>query len=157
ILVAESGLSKLSDLGLAKRVDEVSSLTQTKQGFGTPYYMPYEQAINAKSADARSDIYALGATLYQLLTGEVPFTGENAMEIVEKKEVGFFPPASAMAEGIPDAVDRILIRMLARDPVNRYQTSSELIVDLDRTNLSAPMLSFVSSDKALQDPHIRQR
>jgi serine/threonine protein kinase len=157
ILVSPTGLSKLSDLGLAKRVDEVSNLTQTKQGFGTPYYMPYEQAINAKRADARSDIYALGATLYQLLTGEVPFTGENAMEIVDKKEVGFFPPAGALVEGMPDAVDRILIRMLARDPANRYQTASELIVDLDRTNLTSPVLSFVSTDKALEDPHIRQR
>jgi serine/threonine protein kinase len=157
ILVAESGLAKLSDLGLAKRLDGVSNLTHANQGFGTPYYMPYEQAINAKMADARSDIYALGATLYHLVTGEVPFTGENAMEIVEKKEVGFFPPASALAEGIPDAVDRILARMMARNPADRYQTASEVIVDLERSNLAAAVMSFVSSDKALQDPHIRQR
>jgi serine/threonine protein kinase len=157
ILITESGLAKISDLGLAKRVDGGSSLTHANQGFGTPYYMPYEQAINAKMADARSDIYALGATLYHLVTGEVPFTGENAMEIVEKKEVGFFPPASALAEGIPDAVDRILARMMARNPGDRFQTASEVIVDLDRSGLAAAVLSFVSSDKALQDPHIRQR
>lgn len=157
ILVAETGLSKLSDLGLAKNLDEVSNLTQTKQGFGTPYYMPYEQALNAKSADVRSDIYALGATLYHLVTGEVPFSGSNAMEVVEKKENGFFPPAGAIVSTIPEAVDRILIRMMARKPEDRYQTASEVIVDLQRTNLAAPMLSFVSSDKALRDPHIRQR
>jgi len=157
ILVAESGLAKLSDLGLAKRLDAASHLTHANQGFGTPYYMPYEQAINAKTADARSDIYALGATLYHLVTGEVPFTGENAMEIVEKKEVGFFPPASALAEGIPEVVDRILARMMAKNPADRYQTASEVIVDLERSNLAAAVLSFVSSDKALQDPHIRQR
>ena len=75
ILIAQSGLAKLSDLGLAKRTDEASHLTAARQGFGTPYYMPYEQAINAKAADARSDIYALGATLYHLVVGEVPFTG----------------------------------------------------------------------------------
>ncbi len=157
ILIAESGLAKLSDLGLAKRLDEVSNLTQTKQGFGTPYYMPYEQAINAKSADARSDIYALGSTLYHLISGEVPFSGDNPMEIVDKKAVGFFLPASAVAEGIPDAVDRILTRMMARDPGDRYQTASEVIVDLERAKLAAGVLSFVSSDKAMRDPHIRQR
>jgi serine/threonine protein kinase len=157
ILVAESGLAKLSDLGLAKRLDAASNLTHANQGFGTPYYMPYEQAVNAKMADVRSDIYALGATLYHLVTGEVPFGGENAMEIVEKKEVGFFPPASAVVADMPEAVDRILARMMARQPADRFQTASEVIVDLERSNLPAAVLSFVSSDKALQDPHIRQR
>jgi serine/threonine protein kinase len=157
ILVTDAGLAKISDLGLSKSLSEVSNLTQTRQGFGTPYYMPYEQAMNAKSADARSDIYALGATLYHLITGEVPFTGVNAMEIVDKKANGFFPPAAALVSTIPDSVDRILTRMLARDPDDRYQTASEAIVDLQRANLAAPVLSFVSSDKALRDPHIRQR
>src|SRR5262249_22290853 len=64
ILITRSGLAKLADLGLAKRTDEASHLTAARQGFGTPYYMPYEQAMNAKYADGRSDIYALGATLY---------------------------------------------------------------------------------------------
>src|SRR5207302_1761724 len=72
ILITRSGVSKLADLGLAKRTDEASHLTATRQGFGTSYYMPYEQALNAKHADGRSDIYALGATLYHLITGEVP-------------------------------------------------------------------------------------
>src|SRR5262249_10446025 len=81
ILLTPSGLAKLSDLGLAKRTDEASHLTATRQGFGTPYYMPYEQAMNAKYADGRSDIYALGATLYHLLVGEVPFPGVNHLEI----------------------------------------------------------------------------
>lgn len=157
ILVSDSGLSKLSDLGLAKRLDEVSTLTQTKQGFGTPYYMPYEQALNAKSADVRSDIYALGATLYHLVTGEVPFAGENAMEVVEKKEIGFFPPAAAIVSTIPDSVDRILIRMMARKPEDRYQSATEAIADLVHANLAAAKLSFVSSDKALRDVHVRER
>src|SRR5262249_47439060 len=69
ILIARSGLAKLTDFGLAKRTDEASHLTAARQGFGTSYYMPYEQALNAKQADGRSDIYALGATLYHLLTG----------------------------------------------------------------------------------------
>src|SRR5262249_1429462 len=77
ILLSKSGMAKLSDLGLAKRMDDSTNLTNAKQGFGTPYYMPYEQALSAKYADGRSDIYALGATLYHLLTGEIPFTGRT--------------------------------------------------------------------------------
>jgi hypothetical protein len=60
ILLTQSGLAKLADLGLAKRTDETSHLTAARQGFGTPYYMPYEQAMNAKYADGRSDIYEIG-------------------------------------------------------------------------------------------------
>ena len=63
ILLTRSGVAKLSDLGLAKRTDESSKLTGARQGFGTPFYVPYEQSINAKEADGRSDIYALGAAI----------------------------------------------------------------------------------------------
>src|SRR5205085_3416730 len=120
ILLTQSGVAKLADLGLAKRTDEASHLTAARQGFGTPYYMPYEQAMNAKYADGRSDIYALGATLYHLVTGDVPFPGENHLEIVSKKDVGLYTPASVVNSAVPVALDDILERMLARDPGDRY-------------------------------------
>jgi serine/threonine-protein kinase len=157
ILLTLSGLAKLADLGLAKRTDEASHLTAARQGFGTPYYMPYEQAMNARSADGRSDIYALGATLYHLLTGEVPFPGTTHLEIVDKKSLGLFTPASGLNPKVPAVLDRILERMMARDLADRYQTASELIVDLERANLSAPVPSFVDQDLALQDPLVRER
>ena len=157
ILITRSGVAKLSDLGLAKRTDEASHLTATRQGFGTPYYMPYEQAINAKHADARSDIYALGATLYHLVTGEVPFPGANHLEVMDKKERGEFPPAGSYNPSVPVQLELILDRMLARNPDDRYQTASELIVDLERSNLAAAVPSFVNPDLALQDPVVRAR
>src|SRR5262249_30066367 len=157
ILITQSGVAKLADLGLAKRIDEASHLTAARQGFGTPYYMPYEQAMNAKSVDGRSDIYALGATLYHLVTGELPFPGSSHMEVVEKKSLGFFSPASAVNPAVPDVLDHILDKMLAREPRDRYQTASELIVDLDRSNLAAPVPSFTDPDRALQDPLVRAR
>jgi serine/threonine-protein kinase len=157
ILITQSGVAKLADLGLSKRTDEASHLTAARQGFGTPYYMPYEQAVNAKYADGRSDIYALGATLYHLVSGHVPFDGKNHLEIVEKKEVGDFPPASTHNPEIPPALDDILARMLAREPADRYQTASELIVDLERSDLAAPVPSFVDTDRAMQDPLVRER
>jgi serine/threonine protein kinase len=157
ILITLSGIAKLSDLGLAKRTDEASHLTAARQGFGTPYYMPYEQAMNAKYADGRSDIYALGATLYHLATGELPFPGSNHLEIVEKKNVGTYLPASSHTPGVPTVLDDILARMLAREPSDRYQTASELIVDLERANLAAKMPSFVDANRAMQDPLVRER
>ncbi len=157
ILITPSGVAKLADLVLAKRTDETSHLTAARQSFGTPYYMPYEQAMNAKNADGRCDIYALGATLYHLLTGEVPFPGMNHLEIVDKKKLGVFTPAGSLCAAVPSLLDDILEKMLAREPRERYQTASELIVDLERSNLAAQVPSFVDRDLAMQDPLVRQR
>src|SRR5262249_11752256 len=142
ILITRSGVAKLGDLGLAKIIHEANHLTTRRQGFGTTAYMPYEQAINAKYADGRSDIYALGATLYHLVTGLVPFPGENHLEVTEKKNEGSFRPAHAVDSTIPVALDQILDKMLARQPKDRYQTASELIIDLERSRLAVPVPSF---------------
>jgi serine/threonine-protein kinase len=155
ILITRAGVSKLVDFGLAKRTDETSHLTDARQGFGTPFYMPYEQAMNARHADGRSDIYALGATLYHLLTGEVPFKGENPLEIVEAKDRGDFLPASKLNPAVPRVLDQILSRMLARQPRDRYQTASELIVDLERSRLTAVVPSYADAELALKDPWMR--
>ncbi len=113
ILLASSGLAKLSDLGLAKHRDNAANLTHVSQGIGTPYYMPYEQAMNAKTADERSDIYALGATLYHLVTGVVPFNGDSTLEIVEKKDRGIYPPAHSLNADVPAILDDIIAKTLA--------------------------------------------
>jgi serine/threonine-protein kinase len=167
ILLASSGLAKLSDFGLAKHLTPPSppfqggegggNLTHATQGIGTPYYMPYEQAMNAKMADERSDIYSLGATLYHLIAGDVPFSGESSLEIVEKKQLGHYPPAFTHNANVPTVLEEILFRMLRRDPGDRYQTISEVIVDLERAKLAAPIPSYVLLDNALQDPVMRQR
>jgi len=157
ILLTQSGIAKLADLGLAKRTDEVSNLTAHKQAFGTPYYMPYEQSLSARRADHRSDIFALGATFYHLLAGEVPFTGENPVELTEKKARGDFLPASSHNPLVPRVLDAILNKMMAVNPADRYQTASELIVDLERTQLAEGVPSFADPEKALLDPYMRER
>jgi serine/threonine-protein kinase len=157
ILITQAGVAKLADLGLAKRMDDASPLTATHQAFGTPYYMPYEQAINAKKADSRSDIFALGATLYHLLTGEVPFKGNSPGEVAERKMEGDFIPAHVINPEVPPLLDGILARMMARNPRDRFQTASDLIVQLERSNLAASLPSFVELSQALADPLMRAR
>src|SRR5262249_51655856 len=154
IPITLSGVAKLGDMGLAKRTDEASHLTAARQGFGTTAYMPYEQAINAKYADSRSDIYALGATLFHLITGQVPFPGENHLEIVEKKNQGQFRPASAINPEVPSALDQMLGRMLARQPRDRSQPASELIIALDPPRLAVPVPSFADPALAKKAPWV---
>lgn len=157
ILISSTGVAKLADLGLAKRTDETSHLTGNKQGFGTPYYMPCEQATDAKFADARTDIFALGATLYHLLTGEVPFPGETQAEVTERKLAGIYPLASSLNPNVPPALDEILKHMLARNPMDRYPTARDLVRDLERTELSARVPSYTDPDLILDDDSAKQR
>lgn len=142
ILLDRSGTAKLADLGLVKRIGETMSGTKVHHGFGTSHYMPYEQAADAGSVDGRSDIYALGATLYHFLTGQVPFAGENHLEIVQKKDVGAFVPARMFNPEVPIALDGILTKMLARRPCDRYQTAAQLVADLVRSGLVPLVPSF---------------
>jgi len=157
ILLTTSGVAKLGDLGLAKPMDEDSDLTGLHQGFGTSWYMPYEQVLNARFVDGRSDIFALGATLYHLLTGAVPFPGVNHADVVAKKRRGEFQPASELNPSVPSDLDAILGRMLARDPRRRLQTASELVAVLEQSRLADSLPSFVDVELAMRDPEARSR
>ena len=158
ILITPAGIAKLADLGLAKDINQKgNNLTKTRQSFGTPYYMSYEQSISAKSADMRSDLFSLGASLYHMLTGRVPFEGESPLEVLERKEQGIFTPASVLNPDVPEELDKILATMMSRDPQDRYQTASEVIVALERLGLAAPVLSIADRQQALADPVVRAR
>jgi len=146
ILVTRNGAVKVADLGLAKAVDEDHSLTQSGTGMGTPLYMPPEQARNAKHVDHRSDIYALGCTLYKFLTGTVPFTADSTMELIIAKERGKFASAGKLNKEVPEKLDLMIDKMIARDPQHRYQSCEELLADLYSLGLENPSLSFVESD-----------
>lgn len=150
ILVTRAGQAKLTDLGLAKRLGETQPLTALHQGFGTPYYMPHEQAMNARRVDGRSDIFALGATLYHLVTGEVPFPGEDPQEIFERKRAGLFRSARTLNPEVPESLDGILARMLARDPAERQQCAAQVVAELEWSQLAAAVPSFADHDLVTQ-------
>lgn len=128
VLIGRTGAIKLADLGMAKIRDvDLAELTRTGRGMGTPCYMPLEQFVNAKEADARCDIYALGCMLYALLTGQPPFLSPSFMELIQAKEAGTFPPAAEVNPEVPARLDAIIARMAARRPEDRYRTCREVI------------------------------
>lgn len=143
ILITRKGVVKVADFGLAKAMDEDVSMTQSGTGLGTPLYMAPEQARNAKHVDQRSDIYALGATLYHMLTGELPYHGTSTLELILAKEKGVYPNARSVRADIPERLDLIIDKMLAREPAHRYKSCEELIRDLAGLGLHSPTLSFV--------------
>lgn len=145
VLLHPDGFAKLADLGLTKRLSDDSHLTSVNQGVGTSYYMPYEQALNAALVDGRSDIFALGATLYHLLTGQVPFTGSTHEEIIREKEHDAFVPIQKLNPDVPAILAEIVARMLLRDPRERYQSAGLLADALEATNLATRIPSFASS------------
>ena len=157
MLVTRSGIVKVSDLGLAKAVDEDVSMTQSGTGMGTPLYMAPEQARNAKHVDHRTDIYALGASLYYFLTGQLPFTGENTMELIIAKEKGQFTSARRLNNQIPERLDLMIDKMLAKDPAHRYDSCDEIIRDIESLQLESQTLSFIDPDAAATPPRAASR
>ncbi len=152
VLITRTGIIKLTDLGVAKFLDEDFSLTQTGNSVGTPFYMPPEQARNAKEADARSDIYALGCTLYCTLTGRPPFTGATLLELIQSKETGKFLPARRFNPEVPERLDLIIDKMVAKQVRYRYQSCAEVIKDLEALGSTAPVLSFLPSNRKRTRP-----
>jgi serine/threonine-protein kinase len=145
VLLHPDGVAKLADLGLTKRLNDDTHLTSINQGVGTSYYMPYEQALNSALVDGRSDIFALGATLYHLLTGQVPFQGSTHEEVLREKEHETFRPARLLNPDVPEALDEILAATLARDPRSRFQRAGALADALQATGLATRIPSFAAS------------
>jgi serine/threonine protein kinase len=155
ISVNERGQVKVLDFGLAKRMptdaggQDVTQDQQTREGFtvGTPCYMSPEQALG-KDLDHRSDLFSVGIVLYELTTGQKPFTGSSFTEIVNKL-VNVQPPAIARLNyDVPPELERITLKCLQKQPDRRYQSARELLVDL--RNLARELEhGAVSADSAL--------
>lgn len=146
IMITRQGVVKVADFGMVKQLDDDVSVTQTGTGIGTPAYMPLEQARNAKEVDGRSDIYALGCTLYCLLTGQPPFTGQTLVELIKAQEIGIFAPARKFNQNVPDRLDLIIHKMCAKLVKHRYQNCGEVIRDLAGLGLANESLSFIKAE-----------
>jgi serine/threonine protein kinase len=127
--------AKLADLGLAKQVDADPSagggLTMQGIAMGSPAYMPPEQIRNARDANNVSDLYALGATFYQAVTGVIPFDGKNGTEVMTKVLREEPVPVKTRVPELPQGVADLIGSMLSKDPAGRPQSAAELIQSLD--------------------------
>ena len=136
----------MADLGLAKAVDEDNSMTQSGTGLGTPLYMPPEQARNAKHVDHRTDIYALGGTFYNFLTGKFPFSGDTALELIMAKESGKFESVRKLNPEVPEKLDLLIEKMMAKNPDHRFKNCAEIMTFLEDMELESPSLSFIDGE-----------
>jgi len=149
ILVTPDGVAKLADLGLVKETETDLNLTRTGRGLGTPHFMAPEQFRNAKNADIRCDIYSLGATLYQMVTGELPFRSNGPLDAWMKKIQNELVPPRQLVPELSERVDWAIRRAMSADPEKRPASCREFIEDL--TGKSTRRLPSVDSNTPQQE------
>ena len=128
IMIQDDGRIKITDFGIAMALN-ATQLTQTNSVMGSVHYLPPEQA-SGKGATVKSDIYSMGILMYELLTGTVPFKGDNAVEIALKHMKDKIPSIRKQDPSIPQSVENILLKATAKNPRNRYDTAKEMHEDL---------------------------
>lgn len=128
ILIMDDGLIKITDFGIAVAMN-ATQLTQTNSVMGSVHYLPPEQA-SGKGATLQSDIYSIGILMYELLTGKLPFKGENAVEIALKHLKEPMPSIRDELPDIPQSVENIILKAAAKNPKNRYADAREMHEDL---------------------------
>jgi tRNA A-37 threonylcarbamoyl transferase component Bud32 len=128
-ILIESGTGRplLVDFGIVKYLDGPAHLTDAGYIVGTPLYMSPEQALGSRSVDARSDLYGIGAVLFQLLTGAPPFEGTDSQEIVGRHISEPVPSANLSRDGIPPWISGIVLRCMAKHPDDRFPTARALL------------------------------
>ena len=128
IMIQDDGLVKITDFGIAMALN-ATQLTQTNSVMGSVHYLPPEQA-NGKSSTIKSDIYSLGILMYELITGSVPFKGDNAVEIALKHLKEKIPSIRRQNPTIPQSVENIVLKATAKNPKNRYDSVKDMNKDL---------------------------
>ncbi|HVQ50694.1 MAG TPA: Stk1 family PASTA domain-containing Ser/Thr kinase [Mycobacterium sp.] len=133
IMISKAGAVKVMDFGIARALADANSVTQTAAVIGTAQYLSPEQARGEK-VDARSDVYSLGCVLYEMLTGEPPFTGDSPVAVAYQHVREDPVPPSQRHKDISPELDAVVLKALAKNPDNRYQTAAEMRSDLVRVH-----------------------
>ena len=144
IIISKEGKVKVTDFGIAKVAS--SATINTSASMGSVHYISPEQARGGYS-DERSDIYSLGITLFEMLTGTVPFDGDSAVSVAVQHIQDSIPLPSQLVEGVPVSVDKIVLKCTQKKTDRRYQSAAELIVDLKKS-LVMPDEDFVRMGSA---------
>jgi beta-lactam-binding protein with PASTA domain len=130
ILITGSGDVKVTDFGIARAASS-STMTRTGHILGTAHYISPEQAMGEPVGPA-SDLYSLGVVLYEMLTGEMPFDADTPLGIAMKHVNGHLVPPQVLNPEVPDGINAVTVRLLAKNPEDRYANDAELIEDLER-------------------------
>lgn len=132
ILITESGDPMLTDFGIAKILEgeDQTELTRTGVGLGTPEYMAPEQVLG-EELDGRADQYSLGIVLYELISGRKPFQADTPMAVAAKQASQPLPRITQFVAGLPQAIENFLVKVLSKDPGNRYAGMSEMVKAMD--------------------------
>ncbi len=128
-IMLSGGHAVLADFGIARAISEAGGekLTQTGMAVGTPAYMSPEQAAGEAQLDARSDIYSLGCVLYEMIVGQIPFTGPTPQAIMARHSLDQVPPPHIMRQTIPDDLEDVILAALAKAPADRFHTAADFV------------------------------
>src|SRR5437764_3838068 len=141
VMLTSTGEVKVMDFGIARAVTGSSStMTQTAAVIGTAHYLSPEQA-RGEHVDARSDIYSTGCLLYELVTGAPPFSGDTPVAVAYQHVREDPIPPSAYDQSMPPQVDAVVLKAMAKNPINRYQSADEMREDLLRAAAGEPVLA----------------
>lgn len=149
IMLTRRGEVKLADLGIAKSGEEDVQLTRTNVMMGTPAYLSPEQAKDAKHVDIRADIYSLGATMFEMLTGRIPYPGSSVYDILSKLYSEPVPNPCDFNPDVPPEIGKIVMTMMAKKPEHRYQNAAELLEVLSRCR--AHQKTVIEAQKIIRD------
>jgi eukaryotic-like serine/threonine-protein kinase len=143
VMLTPSGQVKVMDFGIARALaDSAATMTQTSAVLGTAQYLSPEQA-RGETVDARSDVYSAGCLLYELLTGRPPFTGDSPVSVAYQHVREYAVPPSQLDAEIPPSYDAVVMKSLAKDPAQRYQTAAEMAADLERARTGRPVAAAI--------------
>ncbi|MDT7653910.1 MAG: eukaryotic-like serine/threonine-protein kinase, partial [Pseudonocardiales bacterium] len=146
IMINRAGAVKVMDFGIARALGEGQNVTQTAAVIGTAQYLSPEQA-RGEAVDARSDVYAAGCVLFELLTGDPPFTGDTPVAVAYQHVREDPRRPSEVNPSIPAALDAVVLKALSKNPLNRYQSAAEMRSDLVRVRSGqSPLAPLVMSE-----------
>ena len=153
IMIQDSGEIKITDFGIAMALNN-TQLTQTNSVMGSVHYLPPEQA-SGKGSTVKSDVYSMGILFYELLTGSLPFKGDNAVEIALKQIKDDIPSVREINPAIPQSIENIVLKSTAKNPKNRYSSSKEmhddLLTALNEERKNEPRVEFKYSEHEINN------
>lgn len=153
VIILEDGRVKIMDFGIAVALN-AGEFTQTNSVMGTVYYIPPEQA-NGGAATIKSDIYSLGILMYELVTGHVPFKGDNPVEVAIKHMNEPIPSICEYDPEMPQSIENIILRASAKNPKNRYESAFDMHEDLetalDKDRFNEPKVTYRYPEKNFDD------